>query len=111
MSSIGFFLKKEPIPIRFSQKIYKWSILSQDNTSQIKGNPYGEKNSRFINGNGGHHGFWHFIGDVFLHLSAPIVLIPLRIRVEPIQIYLQKSIIVGIILYSFLLTYLGFFLL
>ena len=64
-----------------------------------------------ILGNGGHHGFWHFIGDVFLHLSAPIVLIPLRIRVEPIQIYLHKSILVVIILYSFLLVYLGFFLL
>lgn len=34
-------------------------------------------------GHAGHQGAWHLLGDVLLHLSAPVVLGLLRNRVEP----------------------------
>jgi hypothetical protein len=40
-------------------------------------------------GNAGQHGAWHLLGDVLLHLSAPVVLGLLRNRVEPYQLGLS----------------------
>jgi hypothetical protein len=37
-------------------------------------------------GHAGHHGAWHLLGDVPLHLSAPVVLGFLRHRVEPYKV-------------------------
>ena len=36
-------------------------------------------------GRAGQHGAWHLLGDVLLHLSAPVVLGFLRNRVEPFR--------------------------
>ena len=41
-------------------------------------------------GHAGHHGAWHLLGDVLLHLSAPVVLGLLRNRVEPYRLGLTR---------------------
>jgi hypothetical protein len=41
-------------------------------------------------GHAGHHGAWHLVGDVPLHLSAPVVLGLLRHRVEPYRVELAR---------------------
>jgi len=41
-------------------------------------------------GHAGHHGVWHLLGDVPLHLSAPVVLGLLRHRVEPYRLGLTR---------------------
>ena len=44
-----------------------------------------------LQGNAGHHGLWHLVGDVPLHLSAPLVLGPLRHRVSPYRLDLSVA--------------------
>jgi len=43
-----------------------------------------------LQGHAGHHGAWHLLGDVPLHLSAPVVLGLLRHRVEPYRVGLTR---------------------
>lgn len=44
-----------------------------------------------LQGNAGPHGLWHLAGDVPLHLSAPLLLGPLRHRVRPYRLDLSAA--------------------
>ena len=43
-----------------------------------------------VQGHAGHSGAWHLLGDIPLHLSAPVVLGFLRHRVEPYRVGLTR---------------------